>query len=89
MSQSTTINDYGFTPFANGGCLSLLQLQQEWVQTLYWWMSKSTTVNKNGFKPHANGGCQSLLESTRMGSHPLLILNVKAANTLHICEMNL
>ena len=26
MSKSTTVNDFGFTPFANGGCQSLLQL---------------------------------------------------------------
>ena len=25
MSKSTTVNEYGFTPFANGGCQSLLQ----------------------------------------------------------------
>ena len=24
MSKSTTVNEYGFTPFANGGCQSLL-----------------------------------------------------------------
>ena len=53
--------------------------QQEWVHTLcYWWMSKSTTVNKNGFTPSANGGCQSLLQSTSMGSHPLLMVDVKS-----------
>ena len=40
-------------------------------------MSKSTTVNKNGFTPFANGGCQSLLQSIRMGSHPLLMVDVK------------
>ena len=40
-------------------------------------MSKSTTVYKIGFTPFANGGCQSLLQSTRMGSHPLLIADVK------------
>ena len=36
-------------------------------------MSKSTTVNDCGFTPFANGGCLSLLESTRMGSHPLVL----------------
>ena len=40
-------------------------------------MSKSTTVNKNGFKSFANGGYQSLLQSTRMGSKPLLMVDVK------------
>ena len=25
MSKSTTVNEYGFTPFANGRCQSLLQ----------------------------------------------------------------
>ena len=29
------------------------------------------------FTPFANGGCQSLLQSTRMGSHPLPIVDVK------------
>ena len=39
-------------------------------------MSKSTTVNKNGFTPSANGRCKSLIQSTRMGSHPLLMEDV-------------
>ena len=52
--------------------------KQEWVHTLCkWWMSKSTTVNKNGFTPSANGECQSRLLSTSMGSHPLLMVDVK------------
>ena len=96
MSKSTTVNEYGFTPFANGGCQSLLQStrmgsnpflmvdvkvcysQQERVHTLcLWQMSKSATVNMNEFTPFANGGCQSLLQSTSMGSHPLLMVDVK------------
>jgi len=40
-------------------------------------MSKSTTDNEYGFTPSANGRCQSLLQSTRMGSHPLLMVDVK------------
>ena len=40
-------------------------------------MLKSTTVNKNGVTPHANGRCLSLLQSTRMGSLPLLMVDVK------------
>ena len=40
-------------------------------------MSKSTTVNEYGFTPFANGGCQSLLQSMTMGSHPLLMVDVK------------
>jgi len=40
-------------------------------------MSKSTTVNKIGFTPFANGSCQSLIQSTRLGSNPLLIVDVK------------
>jgi len=40
-------------------------------------MSKSATLNKNGFTPFANGRCQSLLPSTRMGSHPLLMVDAK------------
>jgi len=66
--------------------------QQEWVDTLcLWWISKSTTVNDYGFTPFANGrwqsllqstsiandGCQSLLQSTSMGSHTLLMMDVK------------
>ena len=39
--------------------------------------SAYTTVNEYGFTPFANGGCQSLLQSTRMGSHPLLMVDVK------------
>ena len=45
-------------------------------------MSKYTTVNKNGFPPFANGGCQSLLHTTRMGSHPLLMVDVKVYYTV-------
>ena len=41
------------------------------------YFSKSTTVNENGFTPFANGGYQSLLESASMGSHPLLMVDVK------------
>ena len=41
------------------------------------WMSKSTTVNKNGFKPFADCVCQSLQQSTRMGLHTLLMVDVK------------
>ena len=40
-------------------------------------MLKSTTVNKNGFTPFANGRCQSLLQSTRIGLHPLLMVDVE------------
>ena len=40
-------------------------------------MSKSATVNKNRFTPFGNGRCQSLLQSTRMGSQPLLMVDVK------------
>ena len=40
-------------------------------------MSKSTTVNEYGFTPFANGKCQSLLQSTKMGSHPSLMEDVK------------
>ena len=40
-------------------------------------MSKSTTVNKIGFTPFANDGCQSLLRLTRLGSNPLLMVDVK------------
>ena len=44
-------------------------------------MSKSTTDNEYGFTPFANGGCQSLLQSTRIGSHPLLMVDVKVYNS--------
>ena len=44
-------------------------------------MSKSSTVNKYGFNPFANGGCQSLLQSTRMGSTPLLMVDVKSTTS--------
>ena len=46
-------------------------------------MSKSTTVNKNGSKPFANGGCQSLKQLTRMGSHTLLMVDVKVYYTVN------
>ena len=36
-----------------------------------------TSLNKNGFTPFANGRYQSILQSTRMGSHPLLMVDVK------------
>ena len=40
-------------------------------------MSNSTKVNEYGFTPFANGRCQSLLQSTRLGSNPLLLMDVK------------
>ena len=40
-------------------------------------MSKSTTVNEYGFPSFANCRCKSLLQSTRMGSHPVLMVDVK------------
>ena len=39
-------------------------------------MSKSTTVNENGFKLFDNGGCQSLPQSTKVGLHPLIMVDV-------------
>ena len=41
-------------------------------------MSKSITVNECRFTPFANDLCQSLLKSTSMGSHPLLMVDVKS-----------
>ena len=41
-------------------------------------MSKSITVNECGFTPFANDEGQSLLKSTSMGSHPLLMVDVKS-----------
>ena len=40
-------------------------------------MSKYTTVNKKRFTPFANGECQSILQSTRTGSNPWLMVDVK------------
>ena len=51
--------------------------QQEWVHTLCYKMSKSTTDNEYGFTPYANGRCQSLLQTTSMGLHPMLMVDVK------------
>ena len=44
-------------------------------------MSKSTSVNKNGFTPFANGRCQSLPQSTGMGSHTFLMVDVKVCHS--------
>ena len=41
-----------------------------------------TTVNEYGFKLFANGGCQSLRQSTKMGSHHLLLVDVKVYYSL-------
>ena len=41
-------------------------------------MSKCTTVNEYGFTPFANGRSQSPLQSTSMGTHPLLKVDVEA-----------
>ena len=49
-------------------------------------MSKSTKVNKNEFTPFANGECQSLPKSTRMSSHPLLMVNVKVYLSQQECN---
>ena len=48
-------------------------------------MSKSNTVDEYGFIPSANGRCQSLLHSTRMGSHPLLMVDVKVYYSQQKC----
>ena len=37
----------------------------------------STKVNENGAKPFAHGRCKSLPQSTRMGSNPLLMVDVE------------
>ena len=41
------------------------------------------TVNKNGFTPFANSRCQSLLQTMSMGSHPLLMVDVKVYYSQH------
>ena len=76
MSRSTTVNEYGFTPYAIGRCQGLLQSMSMGI-LCYWKMSRSTTVNKYGFTPFANGRRQSLLQTTSTGSHPLLMVDVK------------
>ena len=42
------------------------------------YLSKSITFNECGFTPFVNDECQSLLKSTSMGSHPLLMADVKS-----------
>jgi len=42
------------------------------------YLSKSITFNECGFTPFVNDECQSLLKSTSMGSHPLLMVDVKS-----------
>ena len=46
-------------------------------------MLKSTTVNENWFTPFANGRCQSLSQSTRIGLHPLLMVDVKSTRNIN------
>ena len=46
---------------------------------------KSTTVNEYGFTAFANGGCQSLPKSTRMSSHPLLMVDGKVYQSQQEC----
>ena len=70
------VNKYGFTPFANGRCQSLLKstsmgshpLLNGRCQSLL----QSTIMGSNPYN-----GCQSLLQSTRMGSNSLLMVDVK------------
>ena len=51
--------------------------QRVWIRTFcQLWMSKSTIVNEYWFTPFANGRFKSLLQSTSMGSHPLLMVDV-------------
>ena len=72
-----TVNKNGFTPFANGGCQSLIQSTRMGSHPLLMVDVKVCTVIKNGFTPFANGRCQSLLQLTSVGSHPLLMVDVK------------
>ena len=78
MSKSNTVNEYGSTPFVNDRCQSLTTVNKNGFTPFANGGCQSlTTINKNGFTPSANGECQSLLQSTRMGSHPLLMVDVK------------
>jgi len=77
MSKSTTVNNNGFTPFANGGCQSLLQSIRMGSHPLLMVDVKVYYRQQNGFTPFANSKYQSLLQSTKMGSHPLLMMDVK------------
>ena len=87
--MSVSVNKNGFTPFAKGGCQSLLQSTRMGLHPLVMvdvkvcysqqeWFTPFLVVDVNGFTPFANGRCQSLLLSTRMGSHPLLMVDVKS-----------
>ena len=79
MSKSTKVSKNGFTPFANGGCQSLLNSARMGSTPLLMVEFKvyHMSVHKIGFTPFSNGGCQSLLKSARMGSNPLLMGDVK------------
>jgi len=77
MSKSTKVNKNEFTPFANCGCQSLPVNKNELTPFANGGWQSLPRSKKNEFTAFANGGCQSLPKSTRMSSHPLLMVDVK------------
>ena len=74
------VNENGFTPLDDGIWMSKsTTVNKNGFKPFADCVCQSllTTVNKNGFTFFANGGCQSLLQSTRMGLHTLLMVDVK------------
>ena len=62
MLKSTTVNEYGFKSFANGGCQSLYNYSQRFAIGRCQSLLQST---KRGSHPVLNGGCQSLLQQVQ------------------------
>ena len=77
MSKSATVNNNGFTPFANGGCQSLLQLTRMGSNPLLMLDVKVYYGQQDWNHSFANSGCESLLQSTRMDSNSLIMVDVK------------
>ena len=78
MSNSTTVNNTRFISFANGGCQRLIAVNENgFIPFAKGGCQSLLAVNENGFSPFANDGWQILRQSTRLGSHPLLMVVVK------------
>ena len=85
MSKSTSVNENGFTPLANGGCQSLAQSTRMGSNPLLM-VDVKIYLSQREWVYLANGGCQSLPQSSRMGSNPLLMVDVKVFFSQQKCR---
>ena len=69
--MSTTVNEYGFTPFTDGRCQSLKVNKKRFTPFDNGGCQILPRLTSMGSQPLLNGGCQSLLYSQRVLVHTL------------------